>query len=116
MFRNYFKLAFRNINRNKLSSTINIGGLTIGMACVILIGLFVKDELAYDRFFPDAARIYRVNTHEKIGSNEFTAGHTPPPAAKALANQFPEVESYTRIYPVDPGGIRKKPVIGKFIF
>ena len=98
MLRNYLKLTWRNLNRNKVSSAINIGGLTIGLACVILIGLYVKDELAYDRFFPDAARIYRVNTHEKIGSDEFTAGHTPPPAAKALAAQFPEIESYTRIF------------------
>ncbi|HVU98419.1 MAG TPA: ABC transporter permease [Puia sp.] len=98
MFRNYLKLTWRNLNRNKVSSVINIGGLTIGLACVILIGLYVKDELGYDRFFPDTARIYRVNTHEKIGSNEFTAGHTPPPAAKALADQFPEIESYTRIF------------------
>ncbi len=98
MFRNYLKLTWRNLNRNKVSSAINIGGLTIGLACVILIGLYVKDELGYDRFFPDAARIYRVNTHEKIGGNEFTAGHTPPPTAKALADQFPEIESYTRIF------------------
>jgi len=98
MLRNYLKLTWRNLNRNKVSSAINIGGLTIGLACVILIGLYVKDELGYDRFFADAARIYRVNTHEKIGSNEFTAGHTPPPAAKALADQFPEIESYTRIF------------------
>src|SRR5258708_7097086 len=98
MLRNYLKLTWRNLIRNKVSSVINISGLTIGLACVILIGLYVKDELSYDRFFPDAARIYRVNTHEKIGSNEFIAGHTPPPAARALADQFPEIESYTRIF------------------
>jgi putative ABC transport system permease protein len=98
MFRNYLKLTWRNLIRNKLSSSINIGGLAIGLACVILIGVYVKDELGYDRFFPDAARIYRVNTHEKIGSDEFIAGHTPPPAGKALADQFPEIETYTRIF------------------
>lgn len=98
MLRNYLKLTWRNLNRNKVSSVINIGGLTIGLACVIMIGLYVKEELSYDRFFPDANRIYRVNTHEKIGSDEFIAGHTPPPAARALANQFPEIESYTRIF------------------
>lgn len=98
MLRNYLKLTWRNLIRNKVSSAINIGGLAIGLACVILIGIYVKDELNYDRFFPDAGRIYRVNTHEKVGSDEFTAGHTPPPAGKALANQFPEIESYTRIF------------------
>jgi len=98
MIRNYLKLTWRNLLRNKVSSIINIGGLAIGLACVLLIGVYVKDELSFDRFFTDAGRIYRVNTHEKIGSNEFTAGHTPPPAGKALADQFPEIESYTRIF------------------
>ena len=98
MIRNYLKLTWRNLRRNKASSAINIGGLAIGLACVILIGIYVKDELRYDRFFADAGRIYRVNTHEKIGVEEFTAGHTAPPVGKALADQFPAIESYTRIF------------------
>jgi len=98
MFRNYLKLTWRNLSRNKVSGVINIGGLAIGLACVILIGIYVKDELGYDRFFADAGRIYRVNTHEKIGADEFTAGHTAPPVGKALVDQFPALESYTRIF------------------
>ena len=101
MIKNYLKLTWRNLVQNKVSSAINIGGLAIGLACVILIGIYVKDEVNYDRFFADAGRIYRVNTHEKLGSDEFTAGNTPPPAGKALLDQFPEVESYTRLY--NPG-------------
>jgi putative ABC transport system permease protein len=98
MFRNYLRIALRNLSRNKVSSVINVGGLAIGLACVMLIGMYVKDELSYDRFFKDADRIYRINTHEKNGSDEFTAGHTPPPAGQALVNNIPEIESYTRIY------------------
>jgi len=98
MIRNYIKTAWRNLVRNKVSSSINISGLAIGLACVMLIGMYVKDELGYDRFFKDANRIYRVNTHEKIANDEFVAGHTPPPVGLALKNNFPEIESYTRIY------------------
>ncbi len=98
MFRNYLRIAIRNLSRNKVSSVINVGGLAIGLACVMLIGMYVKDELSYDRFFKDAGSIYRVNTHEKNGNDEFTAGHTPPPAGLALVNNIPEIESYTRIY------------------
>ena len=98
MIRNYIKIAWRNLVRNKISSAINIGGLAIGLACVLLIGMYIKDEFSYDRFFSDSNRIFRVNTHEKLGNNEFTAGHTAPPAGLALLNNMPEIESFTRIY------------------
>jgi len=98
MIKNYIKTAWRNLVRNKVSSIINISGLAIGLACVMLIGMYVKDELSYDRFFKDANRIYRVNIHERMGNDEFVAGHAPPPMGLALQNNFPEIASYTRIY------------------
>ncbi len=98
MLKNYIKITWRNLIRNKVSSIINISGGPLAWLCVLLIGMYVKDELSYDRFFTDSNRIYRVNTHEKIGNDEFTAGHTPPPVGLALVNNFPEIESYTRIY------------------
>ncbi|MBK0379175.1 ABC transporter permease [Mucilaginibacter segetis] len=101
MLKNYLKIAWRSFTRNKISSTINIIGLTIGFTCIILIGMYVKDEYGYDDFFKDADRVYRVNIDGKMGNDEFTVGHTPPPAGAALINNFPEIESYTRIY--DPG-------------
>jgi putative ABC transport system permease protein len=101
MIRNYIKIAWRNLVRNKVSSIINISGLAIGLACVLLIGMYVKDELGYDRFFKDANRIYRVNLDGKMGNDQFLLGHTPPPAGAALMNNFPEIESYTRI--LSPG-------------
>lgn len=98
MFKNYFKVALRNTFRYKGNSIINISGLAIGLTSVILITLFVKDELSYDRFFNDANQLYRVNINGKMGADEFYAGYTPPPAGKTLVANFPEIESYTRIY------------------
>jgi len=98
MIKNYLKTGWRNLAKNKISSIINISGLAIGLACIILISMYVKDELSYDRFFKDANRIYRVNLDGKMGNDQFIVGHTPPPAGAALANNFPEIESYTRIF------------------
>ncbi|CAN0566159.1 unnamed protein product [Ectocarpus sp. 12 AP-2014] len=80
------------------NSIINLSGLAIGLTCVILITLFIKDELSYDRFFNDADQLYRLNLNGKMGDGEFYGGYTPPPAGKTLLDNFPEVESYTRIY------------------
>ena len=61
MFKNYFTVAWRNLSRNKIYAFINIAGLSIGLACAMLIILYVKDEVSYDRFHKNADRIYRVN-------------------------------------------------------
>ena len=60
MFRNYLVIALRNIVRHKLYSFINIAGLAVGLACLILIILFVRDELSYDKWIPGSDRLYRV--------------------------------------------------------
>lgn len=98
MFKNYIKIAWRNALRHKVNSIITIMGLAIGLACVVLIAFFVNDELSYDQFFKDAERVYRVNINGKMGEGEFFAGYTPPPAGTTLVENFPEIESYTRIY------------------
>ncbi|MEE9170833.1 MAG: ABC transporter permease, partial [bacterium] len=59
MFRNFLKIAIRNFVKHKVYSLINISGLAIGMASVILIGLYIQDELSYDRYHKNADRIYR---------------------------------------------------------
>ena len=66
MLRNYLRIAFRNLTRNKFSSAINIGGLAIGMSVAILIGLWVFDELAYDRSIPDHDHIAAVMQNQEI--------------------------------------------------
>ena len=65
--------------RNKVNSFINIAGLAIGMACVILILFYVQDELKYDRFFKQSNLLYQVNLDGKMGGEEGINGNTPPP-------------------------------------
>jgi len=60
MFKNYFKIAVRNLARKKAYSAITVFGLALGMACCLLILLYVRDELSYDRYHKNAGRIYRV--------------------------------------------------------
>src|ERR1700733_10567811 len=99
MFKNYFKTAWRNMKRNKVNSIINISGLSIGIACVIFIVLYVKDELSYDKFFTDADHIYQVNmTFTDKGITSTTGGNTAPAVTPTMQNMFPEIESYARIY------------------
>jgi putative ABC transport system permease protein len=97
MFRNYFKIAWRNLRRNKLYSIINITGLSIGIACCILIFLFVQHELSYDKYNVNAHRIYRLTEvlHMPKGDNARVV--TSPPMAPALKANFPEIEKAVRI-------------------
>lgn len=98
MFRNHFIIAWRSLMRNKTNSLINIGGLAIGIACVVFIVLYVQDERSYDRGFAHADRIYQVNLNGNFGGQQFNAANTPPPIAIDLHHEFPEVETYTRVY------------------
>ena len=65
MIRNYLTIAFRNLTRHKLHSVINIGGLGVGLACVVLGILFARDELSYDAWVPNSQNVYRVETTAK---------------------------------------------------
>ena len=77
MLNNYLKIAWRNIVGNPLFSAINIVGLAIGLACCIIITLFVRYELSYDRHWVDADRVYRV-TRDFFGNNLRLAMETVP--------------------------------------
>jgi len=83
---------------NRTSSLINISGLSIGIACALLIAIFIKNELSYDRFHRDANRIFQVTLNGNMDGQEFWAGNTPPPVGAALTSNMPEVESFTRFY------------------
>lgn len=98
MLKNYFKIAVRNLWKNKGFTFINIAGLAIGLACFILIALYVVDELSYDRFYPNAERIYRINADIKFGGNELNIPETSDMMGAALKKDYPEVEEFTRIY------------------
>jgi putative ABC transport system permease protein len=97
MFKNYLKIAWRNIIRHKGYSFINIFGLAIGIACCILIMVWVQNELSFDRFNIKADRIYRLYNELTLNSQTRTAPVTSAPVAPALRQSFPEVESAVRI-------------------
>jgi putative ABC transport system permease protein len=98
MIKNYLKVALRAIFRNKLTSFINIFGLALAMACSLLIYLFVKDELSYDRYNTKADRIYRVtrNFLSPDGSVNLHLGNVAPPFGPLLKNDFTEFEEVVR--------------------
>ena len=100
MIRNFFKIAFRNIVKHKGISFINIFGLAIGMACCILIMLFVRDELSYDKYHKDSDRIYRVvKDFVNDDGSRLPDATTPPALATAMKAELPEVEQVTRVFP-----------------
>ena len=93
MIKNYLKIAFRNISRHKAYSFINISGLAIGMACSILILLWVQNELSYDKFHKNADCIYRVT-----GSvADFKAAVNPAGMPAGLKAELPSVKNYVRL-------------------
>ena len=92
MFRSHLKIALRNIKNHKTYSFINISGLAIGMACAVLIYLWIQDELSYDRFHENANQIYRVVSDYQ----GYRAPATPGPFAAFLKIQIPEIKNATR--------------------
>ncbi|MEO7043662.1 MAG: ABC transporter permease, partial [Ferruginibacter sp.] len=93
------KIAARNLRRNKVFSFINIFGLATGMACSLLIFLFVKDERSYDRFNKDAENIYRVSENlVNDDGNQVPGATTPLPLALAIQKEIPEVVDVTRFF------------------
>src|SRR5580698_1407949 len=100
MLKNYFKIAWRNLTRNKIYSFINIAGLSIGLACAMLIILYVKDEVSYDRFHKNVNQIYlvAVKGHFSRGPNNFVnymsvSGYLQGPKFKAA---IPEIQGFVR--------------------
>lgn len=101
MLRNYLKIAWRNIVGNPMFSAINIIGLGIGLACCIIITIFVRYEMSYDKHWDNADRIYRV-TRDFFG-NDLKLAAVAPPIAPLMKQDFAEVEDITRI--LATGGI-----------
>jgi len=96
MFRNFVKVALRNLWRHRGYSLINILGLAIGLASSIFILLYVINELTYDQFHEKADRIYRVWIRGSMPATEMRHAVTSPPMAEAMLNDFPEVEQAVR--------------------
>ncbi|UCE66420.1 MAG: ABC transporter permease [Candidatus Zixiibacteriota bacterium] len=96
MFRNFLIISFRNLTRNKTYSLINIAGLAIGMACCLMIMLWVQNEYSYDRFHENADRIYRLCIDGKVSGRIVQAPISNSPAGPAMVNDFPEVINTVR--------------------
>src|SRR3954467_4032315 len=98
MFKNYLKTGWRNLLKSKGFSIINISGLAAGLACFILIALYVVDELSYDRYNRNADRIYRVNSDIKFGGGDLRLAVCSDPMGQTLKSDYPQVEEFTRIF------------------
>ena len=97
MLTNYFKVAMRSLVRHKLYTTINIVGLSVGIACCVLIMLFVRNEWSYDSFNTNASLLYRIESMKKLPSGEFVFGaFQPMPLVPALKAEIPEIERAAR--------------------
>jgi len=99
MFRNYFKTTWRNLVRNKIYSLINIAGLSIGLACAMLIILYVKDEVSYDRFHANAGNIYRIVTQglSKNGVKGRKDPNTGYLQGPRFSENIPDIKSFVRV-------------------
>lgn len=95
MILNYFRIAWRNIIRQKLFSSINILGLALGIMAVAFISLYVMEELSYDRFHSKASQTYRLRHNYFMGDQDYDWHETAVPLAEVLRTEFPEVESVT---------------------
>ncbi len=101
MLKHYSKIAFRNLKKNASYALINIIGLSIGLACVMIIALHVQQELSFDHAFKNANRIYRI-TNENLGADARHWAATPPPMGPEINKDLPEIETSARLQKPGP--------------
>ena len=99
MFKNNLKIAWRQLGKQGMYSIIKIGGFGIGIAACLLIALFIRDELSYDKFYPKADRLYRVVAENREGDYAGKGVDFPAPFGPALKEEFPEIREVGRINP-----------------
>ncbi|MCK8492689.1 ABC transporter permease [Spirosoma sp. RP8] len=98
MLTSYLKIAWRTLQKQRGLTFINIAGLAVGLACCLLITLYVLDELSYDRYNTKADRIYRVQADIKFGGNDVHLAVTPDPMGPTLKKDYPQVEQFVRLH------------------
>ena len=108
MFKNYFKIAWRNLIKNKGFTVINIVGLSLGIACFIIIAMFVTDELSFDQHHDKSDRIYRVHSDISFGGTDMSMSVSADPMGEVLKQDYPEVEQYVRLYASQGSKLIKK--------
>jgi putative ABC transport system permease protein len=107
MIRNYLKIAVRNLSRRKAYSLINIGGLAAGLACCMIILLYVANESSYDQYHKDAERLYRVLEYRKVPALEFCTARISAMVGTILKDYDSDVENIARIFPVTNALIKR---------
>ncbi|MGB3585411.1 MAG: ABC transporter permease, partial [Tunicatimonas sp.] len=88
MLKNHFTIAFRNLRKRPFYAIINVLGLAIGMACTLLISVYILQELSYDRFHQNADRIYRLATRLEMGESGFVGAAVSPAVAGPLKDEI----------------------------
>lgn len=104
MFRNYLKIALRNLLKHKLISSINLFGLTVGITCCLLITVYILNELSYDRYNANSKNVYRVTRsfYDNNGALSFNFATVSPPFGYYFPTDFPEIKKMTRLLYNDP--------------
>ncbi len=101
MFKNYLKVAFRSLKKNKVYAIINILGLALGLTVTVLVFLFITDETSYEKHWSGYERIYRTGIKSDMMGQKIDAPISPSPMANALRTEFTDVETATRINTVN---------------
>ena len=108
MLRNYLSVMLRSARRQMVFTGINLVGLSIGLACCILIGVYIQDELLYDAWHPKGDRIYRVIMETRSGDQVTFNERTSSNLALVLRDAYPEIEDVVRPSSMDPLDFRGK--------
>jgi putative ABC transport system permease protein len=115
MFKNYLKISCRNLLKNKVFSIINIVGLSVGLACCMLISIYLYNELSYDHYHKNVDRLYELGTIFIKDGKQDKSPNTPGPLADAVAREFPEIAGTARLMPLfsdDKSLLQYKPPTG----
>lgn len=114
MLKNYFNVTLRNLRKHKFYSLLNVMGLSIGLACFMLISLFVKDELSFDTFNRDHERMYRVDFAATLNGNDIISAQTGLPVADVLIQDYPQVDETIRVRHYSPWFVKRKESVETF--
>ena len=98
MLKNYLKISLRNLQRHKGYSSINIAGLAVGLACCVLMLLYIRHELSYDRHYEKGDRIYRIVSEEHSEDGVRRGARSPVPLGPMLKQTYPEAEDFIRFW------------------
>src|ERR1700761_146668 len=99
MFKSYLKIIWRNLLKDRQFSLLNLLGLSVGLACALLIGLWIADEYGMEKYNPNDDRLYQIMTNNKTSNGLQTGMYTPGILAKSLRAEFPEIEDASEVLP-----------------